>query len=543
MVSSRQAIAGFLLIVALVSYAHAQQAAASEKVSNASISGTVTFKGKGIAGIVVIATNPNAWDRERYRATTDQSGNYSINGLPAGSYEIQAARSSLTVDSMQPARTLMLTAGESVERVDFPLVRGGVITGRVTDADGQPLIEEQVSIIAVEPGVSSNTYDSLTTDDRGMYRAFGIHPGKYKVAAGRAGMDVGMPGTLRPLYKQTFHPSVIDFEKATIIEVKEGDEYSNIDILVSRPATTFKISGRVVDGETGKPIAKISFGIERKSDQGSYSTEGGTMTNSAGEFKLDNLVPGTYSIYLLPHSTARAEPLPFVVVDQDVKDLLIKTSKGASVSGVIVLEGSEDKAFRPRHREMLIYARLSQYVPGFHLSPQPVTPDGTFRIGGLPSGKVHFEVFEATRQAGAPRYGIVRVERNGEQQPDGIDLKDGEDVSGLRLVFREQSGKIQGLVKVEKGDLNFAYVSLSIVKVEDDPMTKTAGRSMTSDHIDSRGHFVIDGLLPGTYEVQVMALQVGAKNRLNAKQQVTVTNNTVTEVTLTLSDKPEPDQF
>lgn len=179
MVSSRHAIAGFLLIAALLSYAHAQQAAASEKT--ASISGTVTFKGKGIAGIVVIANNPNAWDRERYRATTDQSGNYSIQGLPAGNYQIQPALGSLTIDAKEAAKSLMLSEGETVEHIDFSLARGGVITGRVTDADGQPLIEEQISILEAEPTSDGNTYQSLKTDDRGIYRAFGLRSGKDRV--------------------------------------------------------------------------------------------------------------------------------------------------------------------------------------------------------------------------------------------------------------------------------------------------------------------------------------------------------------------------
>ena len=47
-------------------------------------------------------------------------------------------------------RVLNLSANEAVEGIDFKLTRGGVITGRITDADGRPVIEERISLIAVD---------------------------------------------------------------------------------------------------------------------------------------------------------------------------------------------------------------------------------------------------------------------------------------------------------------------------------------------------------------------------------------------------------
>lgn len=534
--SARQAIAGLLLIVASISFARAQQRA-PEKVPAASVSGTVTVKGKAIAGIIILAITPNSWDRERYRAVTDQLGNYSLTGLTPGRYEIQLASKSFVAETEQATKSLLLGDGETVEDVNFALLPGGVITGRVTDADSQPVIEEQVHLVSAEFG-SHATHEPVQTDDRGIYRFFGVRPGKYKIGAGQQSIIGAVSMEPRPLYPQTFHPSASELEKAAIVEVKEGSESSGIDIVMIRPVTTFKISGRVVDGETGKPLPNLPFGLQRTSEHGSYSIDGAVSTNAAGEFKFEGLTPGQYSIYIMPQSNVRAEPLSLTIVDQDIKDLILKSGKGASVSGVVVLEGSEDKVLRPRSGEILVYARQDGPVQNFHSNLQLVSQDGSFKIVGLSKGKIHLDLFDAMRKPGAPRYGIARVERNGLLLTDGIELKDGEDVGGLRLVVKEFNGKIRGVVKVEKGNPVFSHVDLSLVRVEDDPM-KNVATALSSNTVDSRGHFSIDGLVPGTYIVTIRAIVVGGQTQLTAEQQVTVTNNFVTEVTIKLEDKPE----
>ena len=103
------------------------------------------------------------------------------------------------------SKTRLINRDETVESIDFELMRGGVITGRVTDADGRPIIEETVSISSAEPnriiGYSISSHRGTRTDDRGVYRLFGIAPGTYKVAAGRNEVS---PSWERSPFRQTF---------------------------------------------------------------------------------------------------------------------------------------------------------------------------------------------------------------------------------------------------------------------------------------------------------------------------------------------------
>ena len=67
-----------------------------------------------------------------------------------------------------------------------------------------------------------------------------------------------------------------------------------------------------------------------------------TKRQVRGEFKVENLSPGKYSIPVsgnLRNSDLRFEESPFEIVDQDINGLVIKATRGGSISGVIVFEG------------------------------------------------------------------------------------------------------------------------------------------------------------------------------------------------------------
>src|SRR4030095_7203055 len=66
------------------------QTTTDKKLNTATVSGQVTIKGKGASGIVVALTAVNRGRSEslRYRATSDQDGNYRISDVSPGSYQV-----------------------------------------------------------------------------------------------------------------------------------------------------------------------------------------------------------------------------------------------------------------------------------------------------------------------------------------------------------------------------------------------------------------------------------------------------------------------
>src|SRR5205085_5127205 len=100
--------------------------------------------------------------------------------------------------------------------VDFRLERGGVVTGRVTDAEGNPVIGIGVSLLSADnpaPRAANVNIDPRghMTDDRGVYRIYGLPAGRYRVSAGQSGEGSGaISFGSRKLYRRTFYPDATD---------------------------------------------------------------------------------------------------------------------------------------------------------------------------------------------------------------------------------------------------------------------------------------------------------------------------------------------
>src|SRR5687767_6029254 len=139
--SALQAI--FWVLVIFCSTAQAQpQTKSAKKEAPCSVSGKVTIKGKGAPGIVVVL-RPADFGGQRtpsYKSTTDQLGNYKFTNVAPGTYRVIPAAPALVNSDEQESKILIIAGGETVERFNFALVRGGVITGKAVDAEGLPLI-------------------------------------------------------------------------------------------------------------------------------------------------------------------------------------------------------------------------------------------------------------------------------------------------------------------------------------------------------------------------------------------------------------------
>ena len=538
--STLRALGCFLLALSAGVVAYAQN---QPPKKTSSISGKITFKGNGISGIAVgaiIRGSSMTMGRTRFSAITDTQGNYRITDLPPGTYELMPAAPQFVLAGVNSAKRVIVEEGENLDGMDFPLVRGGVISGKVTNADGQPLIEEQIHLAALEAGTQSESVMRLNmyfhqTDDRGMYRIFGLAPGKYTVSAGTPDNRLAFGSRGKVKYKHTFHPAVTDRSRATVIEVTEGSEATNVDIVLSLRQTTYSVSGKIIDGETGKPIPNARYGVTKIEEHGSTGTSG-TVTNALGEFRIDELMPGKYMVTLErnPNDSFFAESVRFDVSDHDVTDLVIKTSSGASVSGWVVFESMDQKTARQKFGELMIMVHLptkERFVEGRSGPPVTVGVDGSFTLGGLAAGEAHFMLFSQMAAGNARKFEVARIEREGVVQQGNLEIKEREQVTGVRLIFNARTGTLQGIVKLENGQMDSSRIFVSV--------TKSGERSGQGTMLDARGRFRMTGLAAGTYEITATAIAhiPAAPNPPSTKQQIVITDDQVTEVTLTLDLK------
>src|SRR6185369_376712 len=130
--SSRLVIAAVLLTI---SAAVSSSQTTSEKGATASISGKVKIKDKAVAGVIVFAEEQNSrgWrSRSNYRGATDQDGNYRITNVRAGTYAIRPVAPSFALEDYVTNNEVVISEGETVEDINFSMIPGGVITGRIS---------------------------------------------------------------------------------------------------------------------------------------------------------------------------------------------------------------------------------------------------------------------------------------------------------------------------------------------------------------------------------------------------------------------------
>lgn len=212
-------------------------------VQGGAIQGTVTREddGSGIDGAEVQALDSS---NEIVAATTaDASGEYTLNGLPTGSYRVRFASTDAELLAeywegsyeWDTAKYVAVVEKETVAGIDASLVVAGYISGTVTgEADDQPL-----SAMVIVYGVDeSSDMPSVNTDLDGSYRV-AVAPGTYKVRFLSRGLV------------EEYWEDAADWDAAKTITVTARQEVVGIDATLEPGAT---ITGTVTidSAETSK---------------------------------------------------------------------------------------------------------------------------------------------------------------------------------------------------------------------------------------------------------------------------------------------------
>jgi hypothetical protein len=548
-----------LLLLLLIPALHRDLAAQStikvEKKRTATVSGQVTLNGEPLGGVTVRLfperMSASGDPRSPLQAIADEEGMYRITGIIAGSYRVSILPDEFLITgglhSDLRSKIVSVLEGEKVEGFDLVLKRGGIITGRVTDSGGRPLSRQMIELTRIgddgKPQPLPFNHQALKmTDEQGVYRITRVPEGRYLVSSGITKAErMGTPISRDIYYPQTFHPNVSDPSQARAVEVSEGAEITGVDIFIAESRKTFDIKGRVVKAETGEPAEgiEIFYGLYREGGGVIGPRSRGARSNSEGEFQFQGLLPGKYALY--PQIDADreyfSEPVICEITDGGIDGVEVKLQQGSSISGAIVIEGTNDQA---------IMTKLSQVrIGGFSKNQKPVilprepariNADGSFRIAGLRPGSIYFSLVNDPKAGG---FSIKRIERDGALVQDGIEIGPAENLSNVRLIVGHGNITLRGEVKVIGGSLPphiGIYVNLNRINESESGSTLGA-------FVDGRGQFMFQNLIPGDYEVRLISsnFQPGEPRDKSLsqliyriKQKVSIGNNSQPTVTLVI---------
>jgi hypothetical protein len=460
----------------------------------------------------------------------DAEGAFVFDELPAALYTITASAPGYVVQSPttgDPGRGPRHMVGAQLK---ITMSKGGVITGVVTNSNGEPVVGVPVQAsLASAPAASVadilGGVSPAESDDRGVYRIYGLQPGRYTVVAG-GGTKFGLFGASGfDLDVPTYHPSSTR-DTATPVVVGSGEVIAGIDIKY-RGVEGRSISGSVV----GTAEADLASGaaVVMLSHAGSAAVLSSALARVVDQrlaaFSLYGVADGEYDVYARFQSgtddNASVAAKRVIVRGGDVSGVELRLSRLASIAGTIALDPIKDENRCDGRRAQLVETlveiprdepkKAGSQLPTSLLDGSGATLNakGEFTLRNLEAGRYRFALglptdgwyvraisLPAPARRGA---GPSATTPNQNDPSQGVvTVKPGERVGGVSVIVAQDAAGLRGVVtRTPEGATIPAGARVHLVP---------AGREQADDvlrysevPVNGDGSFAFENIAPGRY--------------------------------------------
>lgn len=546
----RPAIAAALAIACTIAAGSAQQEPQPPRDTSARAGAPAPTPGTGrLSGRVLAGDTGKPVKRARVfinaaeiggRGTlTDDSGAYEFTDLPAGRYSINASKSGYIQLSygqrrpLQAGTPLQLLNGQQLRNIDFALPRGGVISGRVSDETGDvmPGVSVQVLRYQYQQGNRQLTPAGQgQTDDRGVYRVWGLNPGEYYVSAiarneGPIGrgippnvaqfVDDALAGRGRGngrgailaaaaangaaaddqnqlMYAPTYYPGVGSAAEARPVTLGVSQELVDVDFTLHLVATA-RVSGHVENAD-GSWTAQGNINL---TPQGGSRVGGGFGGRIGwdGQFSIANVPPGSYT--LRARNNDRDAPLSAsqpLAVNGDVSNVVVILQKGGSLSGTLAfLPGSTAP---PNDLTQVRITAPSVEIED-NVGPMPsarVNKDGSFTIDGVSVG----DHLIRPNGGGMRGWNLKSVTVDGRDVTDiPISVRSNQRINNVVVTFTDKVNEISGSLTDVQGSPVTEFTVLAFST--NSSVWRANSRQIATTRPDQTGMYKIRNLPAGEY--------------------------------------------
>ena len=429
-------------------------------------------------------------------AVTDSTGRFSFDKLPPGRYFVFASHEGYQGPGTRgPRRSAFdLASGQHLDGVVIYLMPGGIVSGRISSADGKPVSGVTMQALKRSHRFGKPEFDEVAnaqTDQSGEYRLTGLPAGDYYLRAvppKQPRADTKSAAVYVPIY----YPGTADLSRSGLLTLSAGEELAGIAIALSRvPAAV--VTGKVIDALTKSPISRSELTLM---EEGIVTPVPYSATSDAkGSFELRGVPRGSYLLVAEKQiQSGSAESMwgqkSVQVGDADVRNVEVAVSRGVEVSGRILVDGKAnvDLTLLTGVLQPEQPSPMRSFTP--YVENASVKQDGSFVFQDVPEGKYRIDFFRIPagfylKSGRAP--GVLEL---------GVTVNRSQSVQALELALSSGVARLEGTVTKEQQPCP----GTAVVLVPNSER-RSQPRYYRQTFSDRQGRFALQNIIPGDYEV------------------------------------------